>query len=97
MRGQAASFITVAQVALAQGGAERTSVPGVCLCTSADDSFVLSDGSSIALKGHDNLLVEVKSTNIAIKPVKLDEMIWKTTQGEIPTSNFLLELKTIPE
>jgi len=64
---------------------------------SADDSFGLSDGSSISLKGHDNLLVEVKSTNIAIKPVKLDEMIWKTTQGEIPTSNFLLEPKTIPE
>lgn len=44
---------------------------------SADDSFGLSDGSSITLKGHDNPLVEVKSTNIAMKPVKFDKIVWK--------------------
>ena len=47
---------------------------------SADDSFGLSDGSSITLKGHDNPAVEVKSTNIAMKPVKFDQMVWKNYQ-----------------
>ena len=42
---------------------------------SADDSFGLSDGSSITLKGHDNPAVEVKSTKIATKLIKLDSMI----------------------
>jgi hypothetical protein len=87
LRGQAASFITVAQVALAQVGAERTSVPGVWLRSSADDSFGLSDGSSIVLKKHRNTWMGGRSKYVAEKPVNIDKMILKTSQGVENTTN----------
>ena len=65
-------------------------MPGVCFRSSADDSFRLSDGSSIPLKGHDNLSVEVKSTDIVIEPVKFDKIISETTQEVTKTIDSFL-------
>lgn len=87
MRGQAASFIFVAQVALAQVGAERTSVPGVCFRFSADDSFGLSDGSSSTLKTRDKFLVQVKSWFVCTEPVKDGKMVWSITMRDLASKN----------